>query len=195
VGPLTARGASPQVNLRGTAAPGHNPAVSAMTERLIGARHGGVDDFRVFDFAVVQKTFANLTRGTEVLAALIAGVALLAGSAGIMNILLVSLNLQIVEIGTRRALGADNGAIAAQFAAEGALLSACGALVGLLGAWVTLRLAGLWITRIDPTWSTHFAAGVCLVAVTTTLVAGTIAGLVPARRAARWTVVDCLRQA
>jgi putative ABC transport system permease protein len=193
--PLTAVPVAPQVILIGTGARRDNAAVAGLAGRMMLARHLGVDDFRVFDFAVVEKSFVALTRGTEVLAALIAGVALVAGCAGIMNLLLVSLDQQIVEIGTRRALGASNGAIAAQFAAEGGILGAIGAVVGVTGGWAVLHLAGLWIRRLDPLWITRFAGGVCATAAITSVLASMASGLVPARRAARRSVVDCLRRA
>jgi putative ABC transport system permease protein len=130
---------------------------------------------------------------TEAGAALYLGlgaIALLVGAIGIANVMVVAVLERRTEIGLRRALGATRAHVAAQFVTESLVLSAVGGVGGvLLGVAVTgvLCLARGWVLLVPP------AAGWGGVAVA--LLAGGLAGLYPAVRAARLPPVDALRTA
>ncbi|AWM38218.1 Macrolide export ATP-binding/permease protein MacB [Gemmata obscuriglobus] len=118
----------------------------------------------------------------------IAGISLVVGGIGIVNIMLATVTERTREIGIRRALGAKQRDIAAQFLAESVLLSCCGGIVGVvLGVGLSFAMSGLiGLPAIIRVWSPLLAFGV-------SLLVGLISGVLPARRAARLDPVEALR--
>ena len=114
----------------------HNDVVKRLAAAIIADRHNQVDDFQVFDFGVMMEKFYDVFRIMQLIAGLIASVALLVGGMGVMNILLVSVSERVREIGIRKAIGASDRAMGVQFLFESALLSGLGGLVG--GRWAAL---------------------------------------------------------
>jgi len=117
-------------------------------------------------------------------------VALLVGGVGIANVMVISVLERRAEIGVRRALGATRRHIAVQFVAEASLLAGLGGLVGVaLGAVVTVGYAATqgWLVSVP---AAGLAGGVL-----TALALGALAGLYPARRAARLDPADAVRPA
>ena len=108
----------------------HNDVVKRLAAAVISDRHNHVDDFKVFDFGVVMEKFYGVFRVMQLIAGLIASVALLVGGMGVMNILLVSVSERVREIGIRKAIGASDQAVGMQFLFESALLSGLGGAVG-----------------------------------------------------------------
>ncbi|MFZ9967059.1 MAG: ABC transporter permease [Steroidobacteraceae bacterium] len=161
-------------------------------ERVLRRAHGilpGRDnDFAIFD----RKTFFNArAEATEVFSFLLAGIAgvsLVVGGIGIMNIMLVTVTERTREIGIRKALGATRSSIMLQFLVESVTLCALGGLLGvLLGSGLSSLLAKFagWQTFVTPgsvLLSFGFAAGV-----------GLVFGLMPARRAASLDPIEALR--
>ena len=117
-----------------------------------------------------------------------AGVALLVGGIGVMNIMLVSVTERIGEIGLRKAVGATGMDILRQFLIEAACLSAGGGLLGVgLGAVATYLLNEY--THL----ATVFIPGVALLGVGISAAIGVVFGVLPALRAARMPPIDALR--
>lgn len=123
--------------------------------------------------------------------AFVAGISLLVGGIGVMNIMLVSVTERTREIGIRRALGAKGPSIIAQFLLESAIISGLGGIIGiLLGASVAGLISVLGIGGLSAKLSvtaiiftTCFSCGV-----------GIIFGIYPARKAAKMSPMEALRQ-
>ena len=161
-------------------------------ERVLRREHGilpGKDN----DFAMVnRKQFAEsrqeATQIFKFLLAGIAGVSLVVGGIGIMNIMLVTVTERTREIGIRKALGATRGTIMLQFLVESTTLcllgGALGLLVGASAATLLNRLAG---------WQTVVTAESAMMAFGFSAVIGIVFGIWPARRASMLNPIDALR--
>jgi putative ABC transport system permease protein len=146
------------------------------------------DDFTVRNMSDIAQA-ANETNNTmTILLACIAGVSLLVGGIGIMNIMLVSVTERTREIGIRMAIGARSSAVRTQFLIESIVLSLTGGLIGIfLGVAVSLAIPSLlgWQTLVSPAsivGSAVFSAAV-----------GIFFGYYPARKAAALDPIDALR--
>ena len=137
-----------------------------------------------------------MTQATGVLTILlgsIAGIALLVGGIGIMNIMLVSVTERTREIGIRKAVGAKRRDILGQFLIESATLSLSGGLIGLLVGWGLSRLiSGISIGGAS-TLNTVVSPDIVILAVSVAVVIGLFFGIYPAMRAARLNPIDALR--
>lgn len=161
-------------------------------EQVLRREHGvlpGKDN----DFAIMnRKQFAESRQeATEVftyLLAGIAGVSLIVGGIGIMNIMLVTVTERTREIGVRKALGATRGNILLQFLVESTILCLIGGLLGLaLGAGASMLLAKF------AGWQTIVTSASALAAFGFSAAVGLIFGIWPAQRAAKLDPIDALR--
>jgi putative ABC transport system permease protein len=132
----------------------------------------------------------TITGGLTALLAGIAGVSLLVGGIGIMNIMLVSVTERTQEIGLRKAIGASQNDILVQFMIEAVLLSAAGGLIGTIVGVSSVYLIGV----ISPLEATFSPAAIALaVGVSGTI--GLVFGVVPAKQAAKLDPIVALRSA
>jgi putative ABC transport system permease protein len=173
----------------------HNDMAKRVAFALLSHRHRGVDDFQVFDVGAITEKFYAVFRIMQLIVAFIASIALLVGGVGVMNILLVSVSERVREIGLRKAIGASDVAIGAQFLFESALLSALGGLVGVGGGALAAKLIGFLISTKEETWVPVLSVEAMVGALSASALIGIFFGLLPARKASRLTVVDCLRAA
>ncbi len=160
----------------------------AAIKRLLDGLHGGVDDYEI----IVPEALLAQSRQTQGLFNLvmgcIAGISLLVGGIGIMNIMLASVLERTREIGLRRAIGAHRWDICTQFLVESFSISALGGLFGVaMGVGLAHFVANYahWPTVV--TWSS------IALAMVVSLVVGILSGLYPALRAARVSPIEALR--
>jgi putative ABC transport system permease protein len=147
------------------------------------------DDFTVRNLTEVANTASASARTLSFLLAAVAGVSLLVGGIGIMNIMLVSVTERTREIGLRLAVGARPRDVLAQFLIEATLLAAIGGLIGIalgLAAAVAVANTAGWPMLVS--WET------ALVAVGVSGLVGVFFGFYPARRAARLDPIEALRR-
>jgi putative ABC transport system permease protein len=156
-----------------------------------GIAPGAPEDFQVHDTLEFSEEATRLTNTITAVLSLIAGISLIVGSIGLMNIMLVSVSERTWEIGLRRALGARQIDILGQFLTEAVLLSLGGGLVGLvLGAAGSYGISLLVEQLRGLVWVT---ADVVLIAMGVSSAVGIAAGLYPAWRAALLAPTSALR--
>jgi putative ABC transport system permease protein len=146
------------------------------------------DDFNVRNLTDIADAADQSSAIMTKLLASIAGVSLLVGGIGIMNIMLVSVTERTREIGIRMAIGARSGVIRRQFLIESITLSLVGGVIGVLfgiGTSITISSTLHWPTSVSPIS--------VIVAVVFSVVVGVAFGYYPARKAAALDPIDALR--
>jgi len=168
------------------------PAVQENIKQLMRKRHDippyKDDDVSLMNMADIQTMLTGTIKTFTTLLTIIAGISLIVGGIGIMNIMLVSVSERTKEIGLRKAIGATRRAVLLQFLIEAVILSVLGGLLGTLaGAGASILLSKLsgWAIYISP-WSVvlafGFSAGV-----------GIVFGFWPAKKASLLSPIDALR--
>jgi putative ABC transport system permease protein len=167
--------------------------VSAVDETQIRERHNltadDVDDFQIISQQAVLDIANQITGILTVFLGAIAGISLLVGGIGIMNIMLVSVTERTREVGIRKAVGATKRDILLQFLLEAIMMSFVG---GLLGIGLGLTGANL-ISSLVPDLTTKATVDVMVLAAGVASAIGLIFGVYPAMRAANLRPIEALR--
>jgi putative ABC transport system permease protein len=168
------------------------PAAEFQITNLLRRRHKIIDedDFTVQTQQDILRIVGTITGGLTALLAAIAGVSLLVGGIGIMNIMLVSVTERTQEIGLRKAIGASQQDILVQFMIEAVLLSAAGGIIGTI-----VGVSGIYlVSALSPLGATVSPIAIGLaVGVSGTI--GLIFGVIPAQQAAKLDPIVALRSA
>ena len=136
----------------------------------------------------MTESMSEMIRTVSLAISLIAGISLLVGGIGVMNIMLVSITERTREIGTRKALGATNGSIRLQFIIESMVLCVVG---GCLGIALGLILGSVAASVLGYSATAPVAA--IMIAVLFSMVVGVFFGYYPANKAARLDPIEALR--
>ncbi len=162
--------------------------VSEVVKKILKRRHNDVEDFEVQIPELLLKQQQKNKRQFNNMLAFIAGISLIVGGIGIMNIMLASVMERIKEIGLRQSLGATRKDISLQFISEAVTISISGGILGVLvGIGFCYAIDYLMETK---TIITPFSI---LISFTISILVGLVSGIAPARRAAKQDPVESLR--
>jgi putative ABC transport system permease protein len=164
--------------------------------QILRTRHRtpvGADDFTIFTQQDLLSTFESITNILTVFLGGIAGISLLVGGIGIMNIMLVSVTERTREIGLRKALGARKRDILTQFLTESSLLSLIGGIIGIMFGWLISYAVGQIAVASGTPFSPVVGFDAIALATLFSAAVGLFFGIYPANRAANLEPVEALR--
>lgn len=172
-------------------------AASEHIRQILRDRHGiknpDNDDFSVRNSAQALELLGTLTGALSFFLAAIGAISLLVGGVGIMNIMLVSVNERINEIGLRKAVGAKRRDIEIQFLLEAIFLTVLGAIIGVVLGVIFSGLIALLVNYLGYAWSFVVPPGAIFLACGLAFFIGLVFGYYPARRAALLNPIEALR--
>ena len=152
--------------------------------------HNGIEDFSFVTQESATENINSAIRNARLSGGIIAAISLLVGGIGIMNIMLASITERIREIGLRKAIGAQNGAIFAQIIVESAVIAILGGILGVAASYGLVYLLGV----LSPTQNTpEIRWSAMAIAFGFSAVVGVLAGIYPAIKAARLDPIQALR--
>jgi putative ABC transport system permease protein len=162
---------------------------SVAIDRLLKRRHGNIDDYQI----VVPASLLNQQNQTQqiftIVMSSIAGISLLVGGIGIMNIMLATVLERTKEIGLLRALGARKADIKNQFLIESATIAAVGAVLGII-----MGIVLSFIIQSFANWPVEWSIFSIILAVGVCLVTGVAFGYYPAKQAAELDPIQALQK-
>src|SRR5688500_11316577 len=162
-------------------------ATAQVIEPLLQRLHGGADDYEV----VIPEALLEQSRQTQrifnIVMGSIAGISLLVGGIGIMNIMLASVLERTREIGVRRAIGATRKDIRAQFVIESFAISLIGGIAGIIIGIVLARIVAAYAG-----WPTVITISSLILSTGVSVSVGLVSGIYPAARAAEMNSVEAL---
>ena len=157
---------------------------------LLEKRHqcAGEDYFQVESFQDIMKSMNQMLGMVTAFISFVAGISLLVGGIGVMNIMLVSVTERTREIGIRKALGARTGSILLQFLSESAIITLLGGLIG-----ITIGVAGAFGICSLIGFTAKVSVGTVLGASLFSSAVGIFFGIYPAKKAAKLSPIEALR--
>ncbi|MBI1257713.1 MAG: FtsX-like permease family protein [Chloroflexi bacterium] len=164
-------------------------AIKAYLMQAHGITDSSAADFNVFSSATIQDSLTSTLSTLTLFLSAIAGISLLVGGIGVMNIMLVSVTERTREIGLRKAVGAQARTILSQFLLESILLSLLGGGVGILIGEVVLIIAGRLATQL----TIALTPDSVILATGISSLIGILSGMYPAQRAATMRPIQALR--
>jgi len=195
---LVSRETSNQVDLIYVQAVDADSVDAAMDEvaQILRSRHRstlGVDDFQVLNTQSVQDAVTAITGVLTIFLGGVAGISLLVGGIGIMNIMLVSVIERTKEIGLRKAMGARKRDIMLQFLVESSILSIGGGFIGIIFGWLIAIVVGVVAANTGTIINPIVTVDAILLATLFSAAVGLFFGLYPSNRAAKLEPVEALR--
>lgn len=165
-------------------------AQAALTEIMMERFSQDEDAFTIINQSAVMEAMESVNKTLALLLGGIAGISLLVGGIGIMNIMLVSVTERTREIGIRKAIGAGRGTIMLQFLIEALMISLMGCVLGICFSWITLRI----ISAVGDGETVYtLSMGVVWISAAFSVLIGIIFGIYPANKAACKKPIDALR--
>ncbi len=165
-------------------------AETVITNLLLERFEDDDDAFTVSSSDVLEETMSSITSVLTILLGGIAGISLIVGGIGIMNIMLVTVTERTREIGIRKAIGAGRSAILTQFLLESIVLCMMGCLIGVFLSWAILRVISIVVSSLSLSFSLNWT--VVGLAVAFCFFIGVVFGLYPANKAAKMAPIDAL---
>jgi putative ABC transport system permease protein len=162
--------------------------ISAALRKAHKLQDSQADDFSVRTQAELISTMSSTSELLTVLLAVIAGISLLVGGIGIMNIMYVSVTERIKEIGLRMSLGARGRDILLQFLVEAIMISITGAVIG-----VVIGISATKLVTIFLSWPTLVTQSSVILSFAVCAFTGVFFGYYPAQKASRLNPIEALR--
>jgi len=151
------------------------------------------DDFRVTSMQEAMEMVGTVTFGITLLVLAVAGISLIVGGVGIMNIMYLTVLERTREIGLRKALGAKNKMIERQFLLETIIITGIGGIIGIIFGSIVVMLIDFISTQLGYAFSLSITFDAVLLAISAALIFGVAFGLYPARKASHLSPVEALR--
>jgi putative ABC transport system permease protein len=151
------------------------------------------DDFSVRNQAQALSTITNVTNVLKYFLTGIAAISLVVGGIGIMNIMLISVNQRIREVGLRKAVGARSRHIVIQFLIESIFITMVGGIIGIIFGILISFLAAVIIKYLGYSWDFIISPSSILVATLVSVMIGILFGMYPARKASKISPMEALR--
>lgn len=155
---------------------------------LLLKNHKGQEDYTILKQSEFIKAADQVFTVLTSFVAAIAGISLLVGGIGIMNIMLVSVSERTKEIGVRKAIGATNKQILSQFLIEAMVLSAVGGIIGVM-----LSAIAAYVIKMTTSLTPSLSLQTILIATSVATIVGVVFGMAPAIKAARKDPIQALR--
>lgn len=156
--------------------------------RLLNDNHGTKEAYQVMNMEEIAAGIGQVTTVMTTIIGSIAGISLVVGGIGVMNIMLVSVTERTREIGIRKSLGATRGQILTQFLIESVVLTLIGGLIG-----ICLGYGGASLVSLIAGWPSLVSWQVVCIGVLFSMLIGVIFGMLPANKASRLDPIEALR--